>query len=91
MNDILKSPWTCAQCGKKVDGGIYGGPFCSDECYKQFVNEFNEQVDSLNSEIPEDYFEIGDEESDVSTEQGGSTIDNIYEQKNWGIWKLWAQ
>ena len=88
MNDILKSPWTCAQCGKKVDGGIYGGPFCSDECYKQFMDEFNEQVDSLNSEIPEDFFEIGDEESEVSTEQGGSTIDNIYEQKNWGIWKL---
>ena len=83
MNDILKSHWTCSQCGKKVDGGIYGGgPFCSDECYKQFMDEFNEQVDSLNNEIPEDYFDVGDGETENSIGQGGYSIDNIYEQKN---------
>lgn len=82
MNDVLKSSWTCAQCGKKVDGGIYGGPFCSDLCYKQFVDEFNEQVNSLTNEIPRRFFDIGDEESEVSTEHDGKTIDNIYEQKN---------
>lgn len=61
---------------------LSGGPFCSDECYKQFMDEFNEQVDSLNNEIPEDYFDVGGGETENSIGQGGYSIDNIYEQKN---------
>lgn len=57
----------------------------------KFMDEFNEQVDSLNNIIPEDFFEISDEESEISTEQGGNVIDNIYEQKSLPTLKLSAQ
>lgn len=57
----------------------------------KFMDEFNEQVDSLNNIIPEDFFEISDEESEISTEQGGNVIDNIYEQKSLPILRLWVQ
>ncbi len=61
MEELLKGSWRCAQCGKELNEGIYEGLFCSDECYKQFVNELNKLIDSLDTEIPEELLKIDGE------------------------------
>ncbi len=61
MEELLKGSWRCAQCGKELDNDMYKGLFCSDECYKQFINEFDKLIDSLDTEITEELLKIDSE------------------------------
>jgi len=58
LEEFLKDAWKCAWCGKELEGDIYEGLFCSNECYKRFNDEFNEMIDSLDTEIPDELLDI---------------------------------